>query len=90
MKIPDEHLAAIKALGYTEDEARFLYLVATFSGYFVPRQFLALSGANWGQRTDRLRKKLLTRGQAARREHDRTGVYHLFGKGSLMQTRHTS
>jgi hypothetical protein len=81
MKIPDHHLAAIKALGYTEDEARFLYLVATFSGYFVPRQFLALSGANWGPRTDRLTKKLLSRGHAARREYDRTGVYHLFGKG---------
>ena len=81
MRIPDQDLAAIKALGYTEDEARFLYLVATYSGYFVPRQFLALSGANWGPRTDRFTKKLLSRGHAARREYDRTGVYHLFGKG---------
>ena len=55
MKIAEQDIAAIRAFGYTEDEARFLYIVATHSGYFVPRQFLALdrrrSGAiaptNW-------------------------------------------
>jgi hypothetical protein len=39
MKIPNEHLRAIQSLGYTADEARFLYVVATHSGYFLPRQF---------------------------------------------------
>ena len=28
------------SFGYTEDEARFLYLVATHSGYFTCQQFL--------------------------------------------------
>lgn len=48
MKIAEEYLLALRVLGYTESEARFLYLVATYSGYFVPRQFLNLSGAKWG------------------------------------------
>jgi len=30
-------LEALKALGYTESEARFLYIVATHSGYFVKK-----------------------------------------------------
>lgn len=37
----DEHIAAIQTLGYTGDEARFLYIVATHAGYFVPHQFIS-------------------------------------------------
>jgi hypothetical protein len=32
MNIKPSHLEALEALGYTEAEARFLYLVATHSG----------------------------------------------------------
>ena len=43
MKIPDVHIQQIRGLGYTESEARFLYIVAVFSGYFtlgtVPRLY---------------------------------------------------
>ncbi len=53
MKIEERDIAAIKALGYTGDEAHF-HIVATHSGYFVPRQFLDLTGASWGYRTDQL------------------------------------
>ena len=81
MKIEDHDIAAIKALGYTEAEARFLYIVATHSGYFVPRQFLDLTGASWGYRTDQLSRKLESRGHATWREYQDTGgVYHLFSK----------
>ena len=81
MKIAEHDIVAIKALGYTEDEARFLYIVATHSGYFVPRQFLDLTGASWGYRTDQLSKKLESRGHASWREYQDTGgVYHLFSK----------
>ena len=48
MKIAEQEIAAIRAFGYTGDEARFLYIVATHSGYFVPRQFLALTGSKKG------------------------------------------
>ena len=47
MKIAEQNIAAIQAFGYTESEARFLYIVATHSGYFIPRQFLAFTGAKW-------------------------------------------
>jgi hypothetical protein len=81
MKIAEHDIAAIKALGYTEAEARFLYIVATHSGYFVPRQFLDLTGASWGYRTDQLSRKLESRGHATWREYQDTGgVYHLFSK----------
>jgi hypothetical protein len=81
MNIAEHDIAAIRALGYTEDEARFLYIVATHSGYFVPRQFLALTGSKWGYRTDQLTKKLESRGHASWREYEGAGgVYHLFGR----------
>src|SRR5207253_10388366 len=35
MKIAEEHIVALEGLGYTEEESRFLYIVATHSGYFV-------------------------------------------------------
>jgi hypothetical protein len=37
MKVAEEYLLALRVLGYTDCEARFLYLAATHSGYFVPR-----------------------------------------------------
>src|SRR5258708_36777693 len=47
MSIPLVHIDALKALGYTEAEARFLYLAAPHPGYFVARQFLAFANAHW-------------------------------------------
>jgi hypothetical protein len=81
MNFNDQDIVAIQTLGYTPDEARFLYLVAVHSGYFVPRQFLAFSGAKWGKRSNNFVAKLESRGHATWREYDRTGgVYHLFSK----------
>lgn len=81
MNVPQTHIEALGALGYTEGEARFLYLVATHSGYFVARQFRGFTGSRWGSRTTRLCRKL----QAAR--HARTyglanggTVHHLFSR----------
>ena len=81
MTFNDQDIAAIQTLGYTPDEARFLYLVAVHSGYFVPRQFLTFSGAKWGKRSNNFAGKLESRGHVTWREYDRTGgVYHLFSK----------
>jgi hypothetical protein len=81
MKIPDEHIHAIQSLGYTSDEARFLYVVATHSGYFVPRQFIGFTGASWGKRSQHFTEKLESRGHVTWREYqDVGGVYHLFSK----------
>jgi len=48
MNFPESSLANLGSIGYTEDEARFLYLVATHSGYFSMRQFLQFTGAKSG------------------------------------------
>lgn len=81
MKIRDEDVTALESLGYTQDEARFLYLVATFSGYFMPRQFIAFTGAKWGSRSANFTRKLESRGHASWREYPHVdGVYHLWSK----------
>ncbi len=76
-----ENIAAITSLGYTQEEARFLYIVAIHSGYFVLRQFLTSSGAKCGRRSHQFATKLESRGHATWREYHRTGgVYHLVSK----------
>lgn len=81
MRIAEHDIAAIKAFGYTEDEARFLYIVATHSGYFVPRQFITFADVEWGKRSAKFAQKLESRGHACWQEYQDTGrVYHLFSK----------
>jgi hypothetical protein len=81
MNFNDQDIAAIETLGYTLDEARFLYLVAVHSGYFVPRQFLTFSGTKRGKLSNNFLTKLESRGHATWREYHRTGgVYHLFSR----------
>jgi hypothetical protein len=81
MKIAEEYLLALRVLGHTDCEARFLYLAATHSGYFVPRQFNTFADVNWGNHSDRFTRKLGTRGHATWREFLGIGsVYHLCAK----------
>jgi hypothetical protein len=81
MTISGEQLAAVQSLGYTPEEARFLSIVATHSGYFMRRQFLAFVQAKPGKRSDHFAKKLKGRGHAGWREYPRLGgVYHLSSK----------
>ncbi len=81
MNIAPAHLTALKALGYTETEARFLYIVATHSGYFVARQFLAFTDAHWGKRTTLFWNKLQTKRHARTECFPKSGtVYHLFSR----------
>src|SRR5580700_7175874 len=81
MNIALAHLDALKALGYTEAEARFLYIVATHSGYFVARQFLAFTDAHWGKRTTLFWNKLQTKRHARTECFPKSGtVYHLFSR----------
>jgi hypothetical protein len=81
MNIASAHLSALQALGYTEAEARFVYLVATHSGYFAARQFLAFTGAHWGYRTNAFWKKLHTKRHARTECFPKSGtVYHLYSR----------
>ena len=78
MSIHESQLAGLRAFGYTEAEARFLYLVAVHSGYFTVRQFLDFAHAKSGKRNARFVEKLFRLGHAtAQRYTRRSLVYHL-------------
>jgi hypothetical protein len=81
MKMPQEQVERIAALGYTEPEARFLYLVATHSGYFTLRHFNAFAGVRPGKRSMAFAHKLLKHAHATMRDYMGTGsVFHLFSR----------
>jgi hypothetical protein len=78
MPIAPAQIASLVSFGYTEVESRFLYLVATHSGYFTVRQFLDFSHAKSGKRNAHLIEKLFSQGHAtAQRYRRRSCVYHL-------------
>jgi len=78
MNIHESRLANVRAFGYTEAEARFLYLVAAHSGYFTVRQFLDFANAKSGKRNARFVEKLFALGHAsAQRYMRRSLIYHL-------------
>ena len=81
MNIPQNDAALLMELGYTEPEARFLYVVATHSGYFILRQFLNFTGARRGKRSNLFARKVLTNGHASVRDYMGHGsIYHLFSR----------
>ncbi len=81
MNFPESSLANLGSLGYTEDEARFLYVVATHSGYFSMRQFLQFTGTKSGEKSMAFSQRLLGKGHATARSFLRNGlVYHLFSR----------
>lgn len=78
MRIRAEHLKALRGFGYTESEARFLYIVATHSGYFTPQQFSGFSDNKAGRATHSFTARLLARRHAReRRCQNNARVYHL-------------
>lgn len=81
MTFPESSIENLRGLGYTEDEARFLYLVATHSGYFTLRQFLNFTRAKSGDRSMAFTQKVLGKSHASARVLLRNGrFYHLFSR----------
>jgi len=81
MHFPKTNIENLLGFGYTEDEARFLYLVATHSGYFSTRQYLTFTGAKSGDKSMAFTQKVLGKGHATARLLLRNGrVYHLFSR----------
>jgi hypothetical protein len=76
MNIAPVHLDALKAFGYTEAEAGFLYIVATHSGYFRNRQFLTYTGAYWGRRTTNFFSKIARLRHVRTERFPKSGVIH--------------
>ncbi|MGH9716679.1 MAG: hypothetical protein ACRD4R_08125 [Candidatus Acidiferrales bacterium] len=78
MSIYEPQLGGLRTFGYTQAEARFLYLVATHSGYFTVRQFLDFAHAKSGKRNARFIEKLFSLGHASAQRYTRRSlVYHL-------------
>ena len=81
MKFSETSIENLRGLGYTEDEARFLSIVAMHSGYFSMRQFLEFTRAKSGDRSMAFTQKALGKGHAFARLLLRNGrVYHLFSR----------
>jgi len=81
MNIARMYTIALGSFGYTEDEARFLYLVAAHSGYFTCQQFLRFIDGKPGKRSLNFVRKLVEQGHASARPYLRNGkVYHLFAR----------
>jgi hypothetical protein len=81
MTLSQAHMETLESFGYTPQEAQFLYLVATHSGYFMARQFLAFTGAHWGKRTTLFWSKLQSHRHARTECFPQHGViYHVFAR----------
>lgn len=81
MNFPPVHIELIQDLCYTESEARFLYIMAVFSGYFTLRQFRVFTGCSYGKRPTSFAQKLITQGHATARACVRRGsIFHLFSR----------
>jgi hypothetical protein len=76
-----EHLAALIDLGYNEQESRFLYLVATHSGYFTVHQFLDYTGSSKGWKVHQFTRKSIRLGHVrAATCGYRTSVFNLYSR----------
>lgn len=76
-----QHLAALQQLGYEDQEARFLYLVATHSGYFTIQQFLDFTKQPKGRPAHRFVQKLVSRRHARTTEYARkTYVVNVYSR----------
>jgi hypothetical protein len=81
MKFLPMHTEALRYFGYTEEEARFLYLVATHSGYFTCQQFLQFIKTKPGKRSVDFARKVVEKKHASVKEYLRHGrVFHLFSR----------
>src|SRR5260370_35919940 len=81
MRFPETSIENLLGFGYTEDEARFLYIVATHSGYFSTRQYLTFTEAKRGDKSMAFTQKVLGQGHATARLLLRNGrVLHLFAR----------
>src|ERR1700749_711229 len=81
MSIAPHHVDSLGRLGYTREEAAFVYLVAIHSGYFTRRQFLRFAGIERGQRSQNFLHKLLSERHASAHTYQMGArVYHLFSR----------
>ena len=83
MNIPEHAVMALIKFGYTERESQFLYVVATFSGNFLRRQFTEFTGnACHGRPEDDFLRKAIKSAHVREIPFRRSNYrrYHLCGR----------
>src|SRR5260370_25145311 len=81
MRFPETSIENLLGFGYTEEESRCLYIVATHAGSFSTREYLTFTGAKSGDKSMAFTQKVLGKGHATARLLLRNGrVYHLFSR----------
>src|SRR5256886_10298218 len=84
MKILPIFTEALRHFGYTEEEARFLYLVATHSGYFTCQQFLKFIQAKPGKRSMAFARKVTEKKHASSKERSEEHTSELQSQSNLV------
>jgi hypothetical protein len=81
MNVPSQSVERLFRLGYTAQEAQFIYLVAIHSGYFTRRQFLRFAHATKGKQSQTLLDKLLLENHGTTHSYQLgERVYHVFAR----------
>lgn len=80
MSVCIKHVRRLQSMGYNESESRFLYLVATHSGYFVAGQFVAFRAQHKGCMLDRFIARLLDSKHARAIQYGRIRVFNLYSR----------
>lgn len=77
MKLQKEHIEAFQTFGYTQQEARFLYIVAIHTGYFTQRQYTEFGPRKTGCIASGFTNKLVARGHASEHKYQNNArVFH--------------
>lgn len=78
MNFSHTQIGNLRKVGYTEREARFLYIVALHSGYFIQTQLCPFLAGKSGRATRSFTSRLLSRKHARERKYqNNASVYHL-------------
>ena len=79
--IRQDYIERIRRYGYTETEARFLYLAATHSGYFTQQQFLRCAAVKKGGLGSRLMAKARALGHIRSAQFGlHTMIHNIYGR----------
>ena len=82
MKFPIQQIQRLRSFGYTEREARFLYIVALHSGYFTQQQYTEFGPTTRGCIAHGFTSKVVTRGHATEHRYQNNArVFHFTHKG---------
>ncbi len=82
MRFPNAQIESIESFGYTQREARFLYIVAIHSGYFTQRQYTAFASRKSGYVAHAFTSKLISKAHATEHKYQNNArVFHFTHKG---------